>query len=197
MPAGDAARLTREELVRLGLAAPLPLLLAAGAAPALAATPSCPDDDETPEQAEGPFWLPRSPRRRSLVTAGVRGTPLVVTGRVLRTDCRPVARAVVDVWQCDARGRYDENGNRLRGHQLTDRLGRWRLETVVPGVYPGRTRHLHVKVRRPGGTVLTTQLYFPGERANRGDRIFDPALLLRGLRKANGRWSARFDFVLA
>jgi protocatechuate 3,4-dioxygenase beta subunit len=193
----DGTSLSRKRLLELGLALPLPLLLGAGAAPALAATPACDDGDETPEQTEGPYYTPSSPRRRSLLAAGVPGTTLVVTGHVLRTDCRPVRRALIDVWQCDAAGVYDNDGYRLRGHQLTDAQGRWRLTTVVPGVYPGRTRHIHVKVQRPGGTVLTTQLYFPGERGNRSDRIFDPELLVRRVRKAPGRWTAQFDFVLA
>lgn len=190
-------RLTREQLVRLGLALPLPALLAAGASPALAATPACDDGDETPDQTEGPFYTPRSPRRRSLLGAGVSGTTLVLAGRVLGTDCRPLARALLDFWQCDARGVYDNVGYRLRGHQLTDAQGRWRLTTVVPGIYPGRTRHIHVKARRPGGEVLTTQLYFPGERQNRVDGIFVPELLVRRLRRSPGRWTAQFDFVLA
>jgi hypothetical protein len=53
-----------------------------------------------------------------------------------------------------------------------------------------------VKARRPGGDVLTTQLYFPGERGNRTDGIFVPELLVRTLRKSSGRWTAQFDFVL-
>lgn len=193
----DDVRLTREQLVKLGLALPLPVLLAAGASPVLAATPACDDGDETPEQTEGPYYTPRSPRRRSLLGAGVAGTTLVLSGRVLGTDCRPVARALLDFWQCDARGVYDNEGYRLRGHQLTDAEGRWRLTTVVPGIYPGRTRHIHVKARRPGGDVLTTQLYFPGERRNRTDGIFLPELLVRRLRTSPGRWTGQFDFVLA
>jgi protocatechuate 3,4-dioxygenase beta subunit len=196
-PGGDAAALTRKRLLELGLALPLPLLLGAGAAPALAATPACDDGDETPEQTEGPYYTPSSPRRRSLLGAGISGTTLVITGRALRTNCRPVGRALIDVWQCDAAGVYDNDGYRLRGHQLTDARGRWRLTTIVPGLYPGRTRHIHVKVQRPGGAVLTTQLYFPGERANRTDGIFDRALLLRRVQKSPGRWTAQFDFVLA
>jgi protocatechuate 3,4-dioxygenase beta subunit len=127
----------------------------------------------------------------------VTGTTLVISGRVVRTSCRPVGRALIDVWQCDESGDYDNDGYRLRGHQLTDAQGRWRLTTVVPGLYAGRTRHIHVKVQRPGAPVLTTQLYFPGERANRTDGFFDRELLLRRLRKAPGRWTAQFDFVLA
>jgi protocatechuate 3,4-dioxygenase beta subunit len=62
----------------------------------------------------------------------------------------------------------------------------------VPGLYTGRTRHIHVKVQRPHGTVLTTQLYFPGEPENDTDSIFDAALLMD---VRAGR--ARYDFVLA
>ena len=192
----EQGRLTREELVRLGLALPLAVAVA-GTETTLAATPACVDDDEpTVEQTEGPYFTPRSPRRRVLRTSGMRGTPLLLTGRVLTTRCRPIANAQLDFWQADARGVYDNRGYRLRGHQRTDALGRYRLETVVPGLYPGRTRHIHVKAQAPRRPVLTTQLYFRGERGNASDGIFVPDLLVRSLRKANGRWSASFDFVL-
>ena len=191
----EEGRLTREELVRLGLALPLAVAVA-GTETTLAATPACADDDETVEQTEGPYFTPRSPRRRVLRTRGMRGTPLLLTGRVLTIRCRPIPNALLDFWQADANGVYDNRGYRLRGHQRTDAQGRYRLETVVPGLYPGRTRHLHVKAQAPRRPVLTTQLYFRGERANAADGIFDPELLVRGLRKADGRWTARFDFVL-
>jgi protocatechuate 3,4-dioxygenase beta subunit len=192
----DDSRLTREELVKLGLALPLAVAVA-GTETTLAATPSCADDDEpTVEQTEGPYFTPRSPSRRVLRTRGMKGTPFLLTGRVLTTRCRPIPNALLDFWQADANGVYDNRGYRLRGHQRTDSKGRYRLETVVPGLYPGRTRHIHVKAQAPRRPVLTTQLYFRGERANAGDGIFLPELLVRGLRKANGRWSASFDFVL-
>jgi protocatechuate 3,4-dioxygenase beta subunit len=192
----DDDRLTREELVRLGLVLPLAVAVA-GTETTLAATPACADDDEpTVEQTEGPYFTPRSPRRRVLRTPGMKGTPLLLTGRVLTTRCRPIPNAQLDFWQADGKGVYDNRGYRLRGHQRTDALGRYRLETIVPGLYPGRTRHIHVKAQAPRRPVLTTQLYFRGERANASDGIFVPELLVRSLRKANGRWSARFDFVL-
>ena len=192
----EEGRLTREELVRLGLALPLAVAVA-GTETTLAATPACADDDEpTVEQTEGPYFTPRSPRRRVLRTSGMRGMPFLLTGRMLTTRCRPIANAQLDFWQADANGVYDNRGYRLRGHQRTDALGRYRLETVVPGLYPGRTRHIHVKAQAPRRPVLTTQLYFRGERGNASDGIFVPELLVRSLRKANGRWSASFDFVL-
>jgi protocatechuate 3,4-dioxygenase beta subunit len=192
----DDSRLTREELVKLGLALPLAVAVA-GTETTLAATPSCADDDEpTVEQTEGPYFTPRSPRRRVLRTRGMKGTPFLLTGRVLTTRCRPIPNALLDFWQADANGVYDNRGYRLRGHQRTDSKGRYRLETVVPGLYPGRTRHIHVKAQAARRPVLTTQLYFRGERANAADGIFVPELLVRGLRKTDARWSARFDFVL-
>jgi protocatechuate 3,4-dioxygenase beta subunit len=193
----EDGRLTREELVKLGLALPIAVAVA-GTEETVAATPACSDgdDDETLPQTEGPYFTPRSPRRRVLRTAGMRGTPLLLTGRVLTTSCRPIPNALLDFWQADGNGVYDNRGYRLRGHQRTDARGRYRLETVVPGLYPGRTRHIHVKAQAPRRPVLTTQLYFRGERANARDGIFAPELLVRDLRKANGRWSARFDFVL-
>jgi protocatechuate 3,4-dioxygenase beta subunit len=185
--------LTRARLLELGIFVP-PLLLLTGRG-AFAATHAC-DDEPTEPQTAGPFFTPRSPLRRTLRTPGMRGIPLTLTGFVLTTRCRPVARALLDFWQADAAGVYDNDGFRLRGHQFTDRLGRYRLETIVPASYPARTRHIHVKVRAPGQPVLTTQLYFPGEARNRTDRIFDPDLLMR-VRTADGRRIARFDFVLS
>ncbi len=200
------AAVTRRRLLELGLALP-PIaalassaddLVATAAARPLQATPSCDDGDEDPtdEQTEGPYFTPSSPLRRSIVPAGAAGTRLTLTGRVLTTGCRPVPRALVDFWQADARGAYDNSGYRFRGHQLTDARGRYRLETVVPGLYTGRTRHIHVKVQAPGRPVLTTQLYFPGVAANRADGIFDPSLVVAAWRRVGGRRVARFDFVL-
>jgi len=155
-------------------------------------TPACDDGDEpTVQQTEGPYFTPGSPERRSIVPDGASGTPLVVAGRVLDTSCRPVRRALLDFWQASDEGEYDNSGFGFRGHQFTDARGRFSLETVVPGLYPGRTRHIHVKVQAPERDVLTTQLYFPDEAANASDGIYVPELVMdvRGER-------ATFDFVL-
>lgn len=212
-PPRTGLRVSRRDLVRLGLALPIPWLLPAcrgsdesGApepatspspATSLAATPSCDDsDDPTPAQTEGPYFTPGSPRRSSLVEPGLAGTRLAVSGSVLSTACQPVPRALLDFWQADASGDYDTRGFRLRGHQFADDQGRFRLETVVPGRYTGRTRHVHVKVQAPDGPVLTTQLYFPGEAANAGDGIFRPELLLEDAGESGGVRQAGFTFVV-
>jgi protocatechuate 3,4-dioxygenase beta subunit len=200
--------LTRRRLLALGLAIPpLGLALAgveslldtvgAAAAP-LQATPTCDDgDDPTPELTEGPYFSSGSPRRRTLVTRGMRGTRLTITGYVLTTGCRPIKRAKLDFWQADASGVYDNEGYHLRGHQFTDSAGRWRLDTIVPALYTGRTKHIHVKLQRPGGEVLTTQLFFPGVNANAGDPLYQGDLLLHRWRRVGARRTGRFDFVLA
>ena len=162
----------------------------------LAATPACaPGGAPTETQTAGPYFKPSSPERASLLEPGLAGERLVLSGRVLTSDCRPVARALLDVWQADADGAYDNRGFRLRGHLFTDADGRYRLETIVPGLYPGRTRHIHVKLQPPGGRGLTTQLYFPDEAGNRRDGLFDPSLLV-ALQRDAGTAQAGFDFVL-
>lgn len=166
------------------------------AAPALTPTPSCDDgDDPTPPQTEGPYFKRNSPERSNLVEAGMPGTKLTVSGVVYSRSCKVVANALLDFWQADTYGNYDNYGFRLRGHQFTDSAGRFSLSTIVPGLYPGRTRHIHVKVQAPYQRVLTTQLYFPGEPRNQTDTIFDPALLMNVSNGPNGR-VATFDFVL-
>jgi protocatechuate 3,4-dioxygenase beta subunit len=171
---------------------------AAAEAGVLQATPPCDDgdDDPTDAQTEGPYYTPNTPRRSNLVTAGLRGIPLLVTGDVVDTQCRPVRGALLDFWQADDGGEYDNQGYRLRGHQFADARGRYALRTIVPGLCPGRTRHIHVKVQRPHGKILTTQLYFPGEPRNRSDNIFDSSLVMDIRRVGNGR-RARFRFVLS
>jgi protocatechuate 3,4-dioxygenase beta subunit len=159
-------------------------------------TPECRDGDEvTLPQTEGPFFKPSSPERVELLETGMAGQPIELVGFVLTRGCKPLAGALLDFWQADDKGRYDNSGFRLRGHQFTDAEGRFRLRSVVPGAYPGRTRHIHVKVQPRGGRVLTTQLYFPGEAKNRSDGLFRSELLVRTAKNA-GWIAGRFDFVV-
>jgi protocatechuate 3,4-dioxygenase beta subunit len=162
----------------------------------LPATPACHDGDEaTLPQTEGPYFKPSSPERIELFEEGMAGQPIELIGLVLTRACKPVAGALLDFWQADAKGEYDNSGFRLRGHQFSDAEGRYRLRSVVPGAYPGRTRHIHVKVQPRDGRVLTTQLYFPGEAKNRSDGLFRKSLLVRTAKNA-GWLAGRFDFVV-
>ena len=159
-------------------------------------TPACHDGEAaTLAQTEGPYFKPSSPERIELFEEGMAGQPIELVGFVLSRDCKPISGALLDFWQADGKGQYDNSGFRLRGHQFTDAEGRYRLRSVVPGVYPGRTRHIHVKVQPRGGRVLTTQLYFPGESQNRSDGLFRKALLVRTAKNA-GWLAGRFDFVV-
>jgi protocatechuate 3,4-dioxygenase beta subunit len=178
------------------LAAGSRAVVAAAQTPPLRPTPSCPGSAApTARQTEGPYFKPDSPLRASLLEPGIVGTQIVVTGTVLSTTCQPIARALIDVWHADDRGGYDNTGFRVRGHQFTDDQGRYRLETIVPGVYVGRTRHFHVKVQPPNRSVLTTQLYFPGEAVNARDPIFSPELVMRVTETTTGK-AGTFDFVV-
>lgn len=165
----------------------------------LAPTPACGAGgaELTARQTEGPYYSPDTPRRDDL-TDGVEGPPLVVMGRVLTPDCRPIANAVLDFWQADSQGRYDNQGYRLRGHQFADAAGMFRLATIRPGGYgyasAARPPHIHVKVQGQNTELLTTQLYFP-DAPNDSDRIFRPSLVM-ALSEAGGVQVGRFDFVL-
>lgn len=159
-----------------------------------AQTPTC-NGTITPAATEGPYWKSGSPERTSLLEAGTPGTKLVLTGYVYDKNCKPIANAWLDFWQTDGNGAYDNSGYKMRGHQYTDASGRYHLETVVPGEYPGRTVHIHVKVQSPNGPILTTQLFVPGVPRNNSDGIYNSALLMQVQDTADGK-SATFNFVL-
>ncbi|MFI1386296.1 carbohydrate-binding protein [Embleya sp. NPDC020886] len=198
--------ITRKNLFKAALvAAPLPFLI--GGVPALARssrdsgtdlapTPFCHDGDApTIAQTEGPYFKPNSPLRTVLATSSTPGIPLTVTGYVFGRQCQPLANVLLDFWQADTNGNYDNTGFAFRGHQFTNAQGAYTLTTIVPGLYPGRTRHLHMKVQAPNRGILTTQTYFPGEPRNNTDTIYDPRLLMTVRQVGSGR-EASFDFVL-
>ncbi|MBI5031733.1 MAG: intradiol ring-cleavage dioxygenase [Chloroflexi bacterium] len=149
----------------------------------------------TPALTEGPYFKAGSPERASLIDSTVTGTKLVLTGYVVTTDCKPVANAKIDFWQADAQGNYDNQGYRLRGHVFSDASGRYQVTTIVPGLYPGRTEHIHVKVQTPGGNVLTSQLFFPDVASNQRDNIYNARLLVN-VQKADDGYNATYNFVV-
>ena len=159
-------------------------------------TPMCHDADApTKPDIEGPYFKLHSPLRTQLVEPKTRGQLYRLEGFVLTRTCEPVPSAILDLWHADENGDYDETGFRYRGHLFTDKTGSYRFDTIMPGLYPGRTRHYHFKVAAPFGNVLTTQLYFPNEPRNLTDDYFSRALLMR-LSKSASLTTARFDFIL-
>jgi protocatechuate 3,4-dioxygenase beta subunit len=159
-------------------------------------TPDCSAPSAlTPSMTEGPYYKTGSPERASLIEPGMNGTFLRLSGYVLTVDCQPVTHAWLDFWQANAQGQYDNNGYTLRGHEFTDANGYYSLETIIPGLYPGRTEHIHVKVQAPGGLLLTTQLFFPGVAQNQKDSIYSDQLLL-AMQETPDEFLATFNFVI-
>jgi protocatechuate 3,4-dioxygenase, beta subunit len=204
----------RQFLRRAGFAA------AAFAAPGLFAEALL----QTPAQTEGPFYPDKLPldTDNDLVVVNNGLTPAVgevtyVSGRVLDARGEPVRNALVEIWQCDAAGVYLHSGSDNKpkqdrhfqgfGRFLTGATGEYLFRTIKPVPYPGRTPHIHYKVRRGGQDLLTTQLYVAGHAGNEKDGIW------RGLGDAKQRalvtkefaalpgakadeLAARFDLVL-
>ena len=177
----------------------------------------------TPAQSEGPFYpveLPADTDWDLLRLAGSRhealGTVTYVEGRILDRDGRPVSGARVEIWQCDAKGRYRHPGDREgpmdEGFQGFGRVvagadGSYRFRTIRPVPYPGRTPHIHFAVLPPGAPRLVTQMYVEGEPANARDFLLNSvrdsearAKLIVPLQLAAsepGALAGRFDIVLA
>lgn len=126
-----------------------------------------------PEATEGPFYLDAGLDRGD-ITEGRAGAALRLRLQVVTADCRPVSRARVAIWHCDAQGTYsgypaqgsdralDTSGQTfLRGSQAVDAAGVARFRTIYPGWYRGRTTHIHVKVVLDDRSALTSQVFFP------------------------------------
>ena len=179
-PAGHL--LSRRDVLRYLGAGGAVLLMAGSLNPRLSEAgtlgPSC---VVRPEQMEGPYFVDERLNRsdiRSDPTGGqVRpGTPLALTlliSRLNAGDCHPLAGAQVDIWHCDALGVYSDvqdpgfntiGQKFLRGYQITDARGEVQFVTVYPGWYPGRTVHIHFKIRTAPTAKqrfeFASQLYF-------------------------------------
>jgi protocatechuate 3,4-dioxygenase beta subunit len=210
----DPGEPTRRAVIKAGLVGAAAMALGGIATSATAKTtadgkfvltPSCTDGDETPSVIEGPYFKANSPLRTNLVTPGVTGVLLSLSGVVYDEDCDPVPNAKIDFWQCDRAGAYDNTTYTLRGHQFSTATGRYALETVVPGAYPGRTVHLHVKVQAPRARILTTQLFFPNNtqayglnfaRLNARDRFIRRECMIALGTLGGNRYPGTFDFVV-
>ncbi len=145
---------------------------------------------------EGPYYTPGSPERKSIAEKGTPGAKLALEGRVFDSSGNPIPHAWLDFWHADGNGKYDNEGYNLRGHQFADKNGRYRLETVRPKDYMMRAAHIHVKVRaNDNAPIITTQLFFPGEKKNATDYLFEKLTVVEIKDAASGQ-EAKFDFVV-
>lgn len=152
----------------------------------------------TPSQTEGPYYRTPNPETNNL-RIGSDGPLLTLHGSVVDTQCNPIAYTWVAVWHADTTGAYDNTApfDRYRSYFFTDANGEFTLYTIMPGLYPGRTRHIHFKVDAVNTPLLTTQLYFPNEPQNATDGLYNPALEMDLVIESDGSRTGTFTFVLS
>jgi protocatechuate 3,4-dioxygenase beta subunit len=177
----------------------------------------------TPKQTEGPFYPDHLPldTDNDLLVINDAMTPAVgevtyVSGRILDVKENPIRNAVVEIWQCDNNGAYlhTKTGNADKkdknfqgfGRFVTGSSGEYLFRTIKPVPYPGRTPHIHYKIKRGGKELLTTQLYIKGHPGNPKDGIWkalnekEQGLVSKpfeSLKRAKaGELAARFDLVV-
>jgi protocatechuate 3,4-dioxygenase, beta subunit len=210
----------RRFLKRLALGA------AALATPAFFTTPGLFAQElvRTPSQTEGPFYPDRMPldADNDLIIINNSITPAVgqithLSGRILGANGSPIRNALVEIWQVDNRGAYlhsdSDNGGRRDpnfqgfGRFLTGSTGEYYFRTIKPVPYPGRTPHIHFKVKVRGQREFTTQCYIRGEPRNARDFIYNSVRNARAREAITvaftpvpgsriGELTARFDIVL-
>jgi catechol 1,2-dioxygenase len=156
-------------------------------------TPQC---VETEDNILGPFYREGAPFRTVLASPD-EGQPLVIDGTVFGPDCVPLPGALVDVWQANDAGVYDITSSDYlwRGRMLALDDGSYHFETILPGWYPTRPKHIHYKVSQDGFLPLTTQLYFEGDPYLKIDPYVRPSLIIP-LTQINDVWYGTFDIVL-
>jgi protocatechuate 3,4-dioxygenase beta subunit len=161
---------------------------------------------QTPKQTEGPFYPDKLPldTDNDLLAINENLTPAVgevtyVSGRILDAKGDPLRNAVVEIWQCDNNGAYLHSGtsNKVKadknfqgfGRFVTGSTGEYLFRTIKPVPYPGRTPHIHYKIKRGGKELLVTQLYVKGHPGNEKDGIW------KNLKAGKERDSVTVDFA--
>jgi protocatechuate 3,4-dioxygenase beta subunit len=144
----------------------------------------------------GPFYKENAPFKQRL-GEGIEGERLIITGKVMDMRCQPLKGAILDIWQANSTGEYDNKGFTLRGKVKTNNDGIYIIDTIIPKEYGQgditRPGHIHLKVGVPNQPTLTTQLYFEGDPylTDREDKS-----LVMKTNEANGIKKAKFDFVI-
>lgn len=121
--------------------------------------------DPTTADIEGPYYKAGSPHKVRIADTSELGTRLFITGVATATDCTtPINNVLLDIWQANKDGVYDTSDSyRLRGKVTTDAQGKYSFETILPGNYQNRPRHIHLMLTAPNQTPVITQLYFEGD----------------------------------
>ena len=159
----------------------------------------------TPLQTEGPFFpdkLPLDQDNDLTMIAGhqapAAGDITDLTGRILDLNGKPLTGVTIEIWQVDHNGHYIHSADAGAGSDAnfqgygrfeTVQGGQYRFKTIKPVVYPGRAPHIHVRLRKGGRELLTTQLYVQGHPLNERDGV------LRGIRDSRQRASLMVPFL--
>jgi protocatechuate 3,4-dioxygenase, beta subunit len=181
---------------------------------------------KTPAQTEGPFYPNRLPldTDNDLIVVNDGITPAVgeithLTGKILDAKGNPVRNALVEIWQCDAKGVYlhtndsdrkkDQQDKNFQGFGrfLTGSTGEYYFRTIKPVPYPGRTPHIHFKIKQGRKELLVTQCYIKGHAGNEKDGIYRSIRAPKALAAVTvdfspikeskiGEIAAKFDVVL-
>jgi len=163
---------------------------------------------KTPAQTEGPFYPDKLPldTDTDLLIVNDTITPAVgevthLSGKIVDLRGNPVKNAVVEIWQCDANGVYlhtrdsgpkkDKQDKHFQGFGrfATSSTGEYYFRTIKPVPYPGRTPHIHFKVKRGGKELLCTQCYIEGHDGNERDGVY------RGIREEKARKAVTIPFA--
>ncbi len=149
------------------------------------------DCEITPRQELGPFppMKQRSQPDHDVDLTRVKGQEgvatgdiIVVKGKILDDQCKPIEGAIVEIWQSNHYGKYnheydnhgtDDPNFQGWGQAVTNKEGSYQFKTIIPGLYTGRTRHIHFKVAKRGYHELVTQMYFEGEERNKKDGLLN------------------------
>ena len=162
--------------------------------------------DPTTEDILGPFFSEGAPQTNSIVPIDYEGERLFLSGTLNATDCdTKIKAAVLDFWQADENGAYDNDGFKFRGKIITDENGNYNLETIIPGKYLNgsqyRPSHIHLKVQAEGYEDLVTQIYFEGDVDIPSDPWASSASAINRIIQVNsgvaGDWFGNFDIVLS
>ena len=164
------------------------------------------DCEPTTTDILGPFFSEGAPETNSIIPEDYEGDRLFLSGTLSSTDCgKIISNAIMDFWQANENGDYDNLGFNFRGKIITDENGNYNLETIIPGKYLNgsqyRPSHIHLKVQAEGYDELVTQIYFQGDESISADPWASAPSATNRIIPLNagfaGDWFGVFDVVLS